>query len=106
MGLKFLIYAYQEYLKFSQRSRIFFEFKQIALYFSFLGFYTLFLIPAAIVGILVFIYGISVSQNAPDVKDSCSDPVGANGTESLFYMCPLCDKRYSLVLLGVRGILF
>ena len=67
--------------------------EKIALYFSFLGFYTAFLLPAAVVGILVFIYGVLTGVDAPYVRESCSDPLDFNGSGSLFYMCPLCDKR-------------
>ncbi|EDO48048.1 predicted protein [Nematostella vectensis] len=60
----------------------------IALYFAWLGFYTAMLIPLAIVGLLVFIYGIGSSATSPTVRDACD-------TNNKFYMCPLCDRTCS-----------
>ena len=76
--------------------------EKIALYFSWLGFYTMFLVPAAIVGILCFIYGVVSSLDSPSVLESCADLPLANGTGHLFYMCPLCDKRCSYFLLNIN----
>lgn len=61
---------------------------EIGLYFAWLGFYTAMLVPAAIFGLIVFIYGISSAGNFAPVQDLCNE---ANERE--FYMCPLCDKQ-------------
>ena len=61
---------------------------EIGLYFSWLGFYTVMLIPAAIFGLIVFLYGIINASNFSPVQDVCN-----NTNERLFYMCPLCDKQ-------------
>ncbi|XP_059486515.1 anoctamin-7-like isoform X2 [Neocloeon triangulifer] len=60
--------------------------EKIAIYFAWLGFYTGWLLPAAIVGLLVFMYGvftIHLSQPAIEVCDS----------QGQFRMCPLCDEN-------------
>ncbi|XP_065333493.1 anoctamin-7-like isoform X2 [Cloeon dipterum] len=60
--------------------------EKIAIYFAWLGFYTGWLLPAAIVGLLVFMYGVFTihkSQPAIEVCDS----------QGQFSMCPLCDEN-------------
>jgi len=61
---------------------------EIGLYFSWLGFYGAMLVPPAIFGLVVFIYGIVNAYNFPPVKDICNLT-----NEDLFYMCPLCDGQ-------------
>ncbi|XP_061591032.1 anoctamin-7 [Cololabis saira] len=57
--------------------------EKIALYFAWLGFYTAWLLPAALVGTLIFISGVmSMSTNTP-AEEICGS--GAN-----YLMCPLC----------------
>ncbi|GFS17994.1 anoctamin, partial [Elysia marginata] len=59
--------------------------EKIGIYFAWLGFYTAWLLPASVVGILVFLYGIiTFSDNIPanEVCDSGED----------YNMCPLCDE--------------
>ncbi|KAM6924593.1 anoctamin-7 [Xenentodon cancila] len=57
--------------------------EKIALYFAWLGFYTAWLLPAALVGTLVFVSGVmSMSTNTP-AEEICDS--GAN-----YLMCPLC----------------
>ena len=61
---------------------------EVGLYFAWLGFYTAMLVPAAIVGLIVFIYGLAIAGSYPPVLDACNST-----NERLFYMCPLCDKQ-------------
>lgn len=62
--------------------------EKVGLYFAWLGVYTQMLIPAALVGVIVFLYGCaSVDDNIPSME--ICDP-RANIT-----MCPLCDQACS-----------
>ncbi|OON17572.1 hypothetical protein X801_06589, partial [Opisthorchis viverrini] len=56
----------------------------IAFYFAWLGFYTLCLVPVAILGVLIFLFGLIGMFNDPIVKDVCE-------YGSSIIMCPLCD---------------
>ncbi|XP_064611439.1 anoctamin-7-like [Liolophura sinensis] len=59
--------------------------EKIGIYFAWLGFYTAWLLPASLVGVLVFLYGVlTISWNIP-AKEVC------NSGED-FKMCPLCDE--------------
>ncbi|XP_040201085.1 anoctamin-2 isoform X2 [Rana temporaria] len=59
--------------------------EKIGLYFAWLGLYTWLLIPASLVGIIVFLYGcITIDDDIPS-KEMCY-------TDQTFTMCPLCDK--------------
>ncbi|CAG5129014.1 unnamed protein product, partial [Candidula unifasciata] len=60
--------------------------EKIALYFAWLGFYTTMLVPATVVGLVVFIYGLAIMYTNVASKELC-DPYN-NIT-----MCPLCDAR-------------
>ncbi|XP_056131842.1 anoctamin-2b [Lampris incognitus] len=58
--------------------------EKIGLYFAWLGVYTQLLIPASIVGIIVFGYGVAtVDTNVPSLE-MCDE-------HQNFTMCPLCD---------------
>ncbi|XP_068611524.1 anoctamin-2b [Brachionichthys hirsutus] len=58
--------------------------EKIGLYFAWLGVYTQLLLPAAIVGIIVFSYGVAtVDTNIPS-QEMCDESLN-------FTMCPLCD---------------
>ena len=59
---------------------------RIAFYFKWLGFYTACLVPASIVGVMVFIYGMFSMIDDDNINDVCS----ANSEQIL--MCPNCDK--------------
>ena len=63
---------------------------EIGLYFSWLGFYTAMLVPLAIIGLLVFIYGIASAGSHIPVRDLCNEE-----NRGRWYMCPLCDKQCS-----------
>ncbi|XP_056312131.1 anoctamin-2b [Danio aesculapii] len=59
--------------------------EKIGLYFAWLGVYTQLLIPASLVGIIVFFYGwATVETNVPSLE-MCDE------TQN-FTMCPLCDR--------------
>ena len=58
-------------------------YQKVALYFAWLGFYTAFLIPASLVGILCFLYGVVGALNAPTVEDACTDFPGPGGQWSI-----------------------
>jgi len=58
--------------------------EQIAIYFAWLGFYTGWLLPAAIVGLGVFLYGLFTLDQNVSAQEVCSDQA-KNVT-----MCPLC----------------
>ncbi|XP_021368581.1 anoctamin-7-like isoform X2 [Mizuhopecten yessoensis] len=59
--------------------------EKIGIYFAWLGFYTAWLLPAAVVGVIVFLYGIITwSGNTP------GNEVCDSGQK--YKMCPLCDE--------------
>ncbi|KAM9301521.1 anoctamin-1 isoform 2-T2 [Gastrophryne carolinensis] len=59
--------------------------EKIALYFAWLGVYTQMLIPASLVGIIVFLYGCAtVDEDIPSME-MCDQ-------RNNITMCPLCDK--------------
>nr|XP_033778364.1 anoctamin-7-like [Geotrypetes seraphini] len=58
--------------------------EKIAIYFAWLGFYTAWLLPAAVVGTFVFISGlVTMGTNTP-AKEICD-------SGGIYLMCPLCD---------------
>uniref|UniRef100_A0A8C9GMV1 Anoctamin n=1 Tax=Piliocolobus tephrosceles TaxID=591936 RepID=A0A8C9GMV1_9PRIM len=62
--------------------------EKIGLYFAWLGVYTQMLIPASIVGIIVFLYGCAtMDENIPSME-MCDQRQNIT-------MCPLCDKTCS-----------
>uniref|UniRef100_A0A0K8SKC7 Anoctamin n=2 Tax=Lygus hesperus TaxID=30085 RepID=A0A0K8SKC7_LYGHE len=62
---------------------------KIALYFAWLGFYTEMLIPAAIVGLLCFFYGLLSMESTDNIpsREICDGSGPGNIT-----LCPMCDK--------------
>ena len=58
--------------------------------FAWLGFYTAMLVPLAIIGLIVFLYGIGSAGSHIPVKDVCDDK-----NKGKWYMCPLCDRKCS-----------
>ena len=61
---------------------------EIAFYFAWLGFYTAWLVPLAIVGLAVFFYGMGSAGSHIPVQDVCDEK-----NHGVWYMCPLCDKH-------------
>lgn len=59
--------------------------EKIGIYFAWLGFYTAWLIPASVVGILVFFYGVASMFWDVPAKEICE-------SKDQFKMCPLCDN--------------
>ncbi|CAM4613918.1 anoctamin-7 [Caretta caretta] len=59
--------------------------EKIALYFAWLGFYTGWLLPAAVVGSLVFIAGIFLMLSDIPAQEICD-------SEDQYQMCPLCKE--------------
>ncbi|KAF4078087.1 hypothetical protein AMELA_G00195440 [Ameiurus melas] len=58
--------------------------EKIALYFAWLGFYTVWLLPAAIVGTLVFVSGIMTMGSNTPAKEVCE-------SGGRYLICPLCE---------------
>ena len=63
---------------------------EIAMYFAWLGFYTGMLVPLAIIGLAVFLYGIGSASASPPVHDICN-----SDNKGKWIMCPLCDRQCS-----------
>ncbi|RXM33518.1 Anoctamin-3 [Acipenser ruthenus] len=61
--------------------------EKIGLYFAWLGWYTGMLIPAALVGLFVFLYGLFTMDSSQVSKEICE----ANDT----IMCPMCERSSS-----------
>ncbi|XP_028914904.1 anoctamin-9 isoform X2 [Ornithorhynchus anatinus] len=59
--------------------------EKVALYFAWLGWYTLMLLPAALAGLITFFSGFSLFHASQISKEICQ------ATDIL--MCPLCDKN-------------
>ncbi|ROL45092.1 Anoctamin-9 [Anabarilius grahami] len=58
--------------------------EKVALYFLWLGWYTFLLIPASLIGLIVFLYGLAFYSTSPLIQEVC---------QSNIIMCPLCDNR-------------
>ncbi|XP_042290394.1 anoctamin-9 [Thunnus maccoyii] len=58
--------------------------EKVALYYLWLGWYTKLLVPAAALGVVVFLYGLAFFNTNPLIKEVC---------QSNITMCPRCDKR-------------
>ncbi|XP_028303555.1 anoctamin-9 isoform X2 [Gouania willdenowi] len=57
--------------------------EKVALYYLWLGFYTKLLVPAAVIGVIVFLFGIAFFNTNPLIKEVCNSSI---------IMCPRCDK--------------
>ncbi|XP_035826885.1 anoctamin-4 [Aplysia californica] len=62
--------------------------EKIAIYFTWLGYYTGLLIPAGLVGLAIFIYGVASMPYNETSNEICDSDGPGN-----FTMCPLCDGR-------------
>ncbi|XP_068457670.1 anoctamin-9-like [Clinocottus analis] len=58
--------------------------EKVALYYLWLGWYTKLLVPAAALGVVVFLYGLAFFNTNPLITEVC---------DSSIIMCPRCDKR-------------
>ncbi|KAM9765832.1 anoctamin-9 [Menidia menidia] len=58
--------------------------EKVALYYLWLGWYTKLLVPAAALGVIVFLYALAFFNTSPVIKEVC---------HSNITMCPRCDKR-------------
>ncbi|XP_071839920.1 anoctamin-7-like isoform X1 [Apostichopus japonicus] len=59
--------------------------EKTAIYFAWLGMYTGWLLPASVVGIIVFLYGIITSSWNVPANEICA-------SNETYKMCPLCDE--------------
>ncbi|XP_070759929.1 anoctamin-9-like [Enoplosus armatus] len=57
--------------------------EKVALYYLWLGWYTKLLVPAAVLGVVVFLYGLFFFNTNPLIKEVC---------QSNITMCPRCDR--------------
>ncbi|XP_034024589.1 anoctamin-7 [Thalassophryne amazonica] len=78
--------------------------EKIALYFAWLGFYTGWLLPASIIGTLVFLFGIWFMVTDLPAKEVCN-------SGNTYIMCPLCNIcsywNYSSICVTYKaGLLF
>ncbi|KAK3592593.1 hypothetical protein CHS0354_001760 [Potamilus streckersoni] len=60
--------------------------EKIGIYFAWLGFYTAWLLPAAIVGVVVFLYGVFTMNSNTPANEMCDSNL-------TYKMCPLCDEN-------------
>ncbi|KAK2853431.1 hypothetical protein Q5P01_006092 [Channa striata] len=58
--------------------------EKVALYYLWLDWYTKLLIPAAILGVVVFLYGLAFFNTNPLIKEVCNSSI---------IMCPRCDSN-------------
>lgn len=58
--------------------------EKVALYFLWLGWYTFLLIPASVIGIIVFLYGLAFYSTSPLIQEVCTSNIT---------MCPLCNNK-------------
>ncbi|XP_054916107.1 anoctamin-9 isoform X2 [Poeciliopsis prolifica] len=57
--------------------------EKVALYYLWLNWYTLLLIPASAIGVVIFLYGLAFFNTSPLIKEVCDSNVT---------MCPRCDR--------------
>ncbi|KAG9348203.1 hypothetical protein JZ751_001938 [Albula glossodonta] len=78
--------------------------EKIALYFAWLGFYTGWLLPAAVVGTVIFLFGIWLMFTDVPATEICD-------SGNTYIMCPLCNictywKLSSICMTFKAGLLF
>ncbi|XP_014862363.1 PREDICTED: anoctamin-7-like isoform X3 [Poecilia mexicana] len=78
--------------------------EKIALYFAWIGFYTAWLLPASLVGTLIFLLGFADLFSDVPAKEVCE-------SKDAFIMCPLCNIcstwNYSSICITYKaGLLF
>ncbi|KAM3587487.1 uncharacterized protein V6R79_006729 [Siganus canaliculatus] len=61
--------------------------EKIGIYFAWLGFYTIMLAIAAVVGLGCFIYGYNTQETSTWSKEVCDPNIGGK-----IWMCPQCDR--------------
>ncbi|KAA0720812.1 Anoctamin-6 Small-conductance calcium-activated nonselective cation channel [Triplophysa tibetana] len=61
--------------------------EKVGIYFAWLGFYTVMLTLAAVVGLGCFIYGFATRESSTWSKEVCDPLIGGN-----IIMCPQCDQ--------------
>ncbi|XP_060695159.1 anoctamin-9-like [Hemiscyllium ocellatum] len=71
----------------SKSTRLYFG-ERLALYFAWLGWYTIMLIPAAVCGFIIFIYGLIYFGDSQVSKEVCN--------AHTIIMCPRCDQTCPL----------
>ncbi|XP_041636691.1 anoctamin-6 [Cheilinus undulatus] len=62
--------------------------EKIGIYFAWLGFYTIMLAIAAVVGLSCFIYGYKTQETSTWSKEVCDPEIGGR-----IMMCPQCDRE-------------
>lgn len=62
--------------------------EKIGIYFAWLGFYTIMLTLAAVVGLACFIYGYKTQETSTWSKEVCDPEIGGQ-----IVMCPQCDRE-------------
>ncbi|XP_047474777.1 anoctamin-7-like isoform X1 [Penaeus chinensis] len=73
--------------------------EKIGIYFAWLGLYTGWLLPAAVVGLLVFLYGVlTINYNTP-ANEICNE-------RGQFKMCPLCNVSFGCQFWDLNDICF
>ncbi|KAK2846495.1 hypothetical protein Q5P01_009494 [Channa striata] len=78
--------------------------EKIALYFAWLGFYTAWLLPASVVGTVIFLFGFWLMDTDVPAKEVCD-------SGKSFIMCPICNIcsywNYSSICVTYKaGLLF
>ncbi|XP_072036734.1 LOW QUALITY PROTEIN: anoctamin-7-like [Amphiura filiformis] len=71
--------------------------EKIGIYFAWLGFYTGWLLPASIIGVLVFLYGVATMFSYEPARQICE-----SGGD--FLMCPLCDEAIGCTFWNISDI--
>lgn len=70
--------------------------EKVGIYFTWIGFYTSWLLPVSLLGIVIFLYGLSTIPSSSNAVayDTCET------RRDYFYMCPVCDEKCDFWYLG------